>query len=358
MVTVTATVMAMEKTERERTRKMPGKRRNKKLIFGCIAAGILMAAVLGNLAYRTHKAQENRHVTAGNSIDMKSGYRNITYNGKEYQYNSLITTILYAGIDSEGKMETNAGYTQAARADSISLAVLDKKHKKMTVIALSRDTMTEVRRYSMSGKDRGMYVTHLGYAYTYGDGGEVSCENLREAVSKLLGGIPINEYAVTNQSSMTYINDLVGGVTVKVPNDDLSDRYPELSAGAMVTLDDTNIRDYLHYRDTAKDLSNEGRIKRHQVYITAYVEQLKQQLQDDMDGTWKKLESMEDYLQTSITKNKYISLAKLLETVEFTADDYCRPEGQNVVGEDHDEEVCSNPLCGSYVSWNGKLCYG
>lgn len=313
------------------------RKRNKKIIFGSVA--VVLAAVVGVGAwiYQMQKQQESRHVVAGNSVDMKAGYRSITYKGKEYQYNSLITTVLYAGVDSEGEMKVNEGYADAARADSISVAVLDKKHKKMTVIALSRDTMTEVRRYSLSGRDRGTYLTHLGFAYAYGDGGEVSCEDLRESVSNLLGGIPINEYVITNQSSMTYINNLVGGITVEVPNDDLAAKYPQFTKGAVVKLDDSNIRDYLQYRDTAKDLSNEGRIARQQSYVTAYIGQLKQVLQKDMDGTWRKLEEMDDYLQTSITKNKYISLAKLLESVEFTSDNYYRPTGENVAGEEHDE---------------------
>ena len=69
-------------------------------------------------------------IQSGNSYDMASGYRNITYKGKKYQYNSLITNILYAGIDSLGKIE-KTGYTAAPRADTVSLVVLDKKHKKM-----------------------------------------------------------------------------------------------------------------------------------------------------------------------------------------------------------------------------------
>lgn len=86
----------------------------------------------------------------------------------------------------------------------------------MSILALNRDTMTEIRRYTRTGEDMGTYVSHLGYAYSYGDGGEVSCEDLKEAVEKLLG-ISIDEYVVTNQSSITSINDLVGGVTVTVP---------------------------------------------------------------------------------------------------------------------------------------------
>lgn len=325
-----------KKSHRRRRKKHPAGY-HKKAVVATLLLVLVVAAGFGVWAYRTQQAQNALHVTAGNSVDMGSGYRNLTYKGKKYQYNSLITTVLYAGIDSQGKLEENASYSGAARADSIALVVLDKKHKKMTIISISRDTMTEVRRYSMSGRDRGTTVTNLGYAYTYGEGGKVSCENLREAVSNLLGGIPINEYAVTNQDSMIYINDLIDGVTLTVPNDDLAASHPELRKDTVVTLDAANVRDFLQYRDTSKDFSNEGRRERQQAYITAYVEQLKKKLQEDTEGIWDGLEEMEDYLQTSITKNKYLSLAKLLKSVSFSDEDYYNPEGENRLGDLHDE---------------------
>ena len=206
----------------------------------------------------------------------------------------------------------------------------------MSILALNRDTMTEIRRYTRTGEDMGTYVSHLGYAYSYGDGGEVSCEDLKEAVEKLLG-ISIDEYAVTNQSSITSINDLVGGVTVTVPNDDLAAMYPELKKGAVVTLDDSNVKDFLQHRDTAADFSNEGRIERQQAYVTAYVDLLKNRLASEPDQLWQEIGQMNDYLQTSITKNKYLSLARLLEKVSFTDADYYRPTGKDSAGELHDE---------------------
>lgn len=312
-------------------------RYNKKLAVGSalICAVIILISVI--FLVRVSRRQAERHVMSGNSYDMGSGYRNLTYNGKQYQYNSLITTVLYAGIDSTGTMKSGKTYSNKARADSISLVVLDKKHKKMSILALSRDTMTKIRRYTLNGSDMGTYVSHLGYAYSYGDGGTASCENLREAVATLLGGIPINEYVVTNQSSMPYINNLVGGVTLTVPNDDLAEKYPKLTQGATVTLDDTTITDYLHYRDTAKNFSNEGRVERQQTYVTAYVEQLRQKLEKDLNGTWEEVQEMDAFLQTSITRNKYIGLVNLLDAVTFTDADYYRPEGKNQEGELHDE---------------------
>lgn len=312
-------------------------RHNKKyaVFVGLTAAAVILcAAVVVRQALIT---QKSRHITAGNSVDMGSGYRHITYNGRNYQYNSLITTVLYAGVDSEGKLEAMGSYTDAPRADSINLVILNKKDQKMTIVPINRDTMTEIRRYAANGKDRGTYTSHLGLAYAYGDGGKVSCESLREAVSTLLGGIPITEYVVTNRSSMPYINQLVGGVTVTVPNDDLAEEYPEFKKGASVKLDDTNIETYLRKRDTEEDFSNEGRMERQRTYMSAYVKQFKELLETDTSGTWNKIEKMDDYIQTSITKNKYIGLAKLLNTVDFDESNFYQLKGQDAQGELHDE---------------------
>lgn len=125
-----------------------------------------------------------------------------------------ITNILYAGVDSTGKLEASSQYGNKARADSIALVVMDEKNRRMTILSINRDTMTDIRRYTMNGNDKGLYTTHIGYAYSYGDGGKVSCESLCEAVSLLLGDIPVKRYVVTNQDSMPYINELAGGITL------------------------------------------------------------------------------------------------------------------------------------------------
>ena len=311
-------------------------RHNKKFAAAAALLCIVVLSAGGFFLLHSQKEQSRLHVTAGNSVDMKGGYRTITWKDKDYQYNSLITTILYAGLDSTDPLKASETYSNKARADSVSVVILDKKKKKMSILALNRDTMTEIRRYTRTGEDMGTYVSHLGYAYSYGDGGEVSCEDLKEAVEKLLG-ISIDEYAVTNQSSITSINDLVGGVTVTVPNDDLAAMYPELKKGAVVTLDDSNVKDFLQHRDTAADFSNEGRIERQQAYVTAYVDLLKDRLASEPDQLWQEIGQMNDYLQTSITKNKYLSLARLLEKVSFTDADYYRPAGKDSAGELHDE---------------------
>ncbi len=297
---------------------------------------IITVIGVGGIFLLQNYQKSRKTIQSGNSYNMGTGYRNIVYKGKQYRYNALITTILYAGVDSVGKME-ETGYQLAPRSDTVSLVVLDKKNNKMTIMAFNRDTMTEIREYTVIGKDRGYFVDHLGYAYAYGDGTKISCENLVDAVSRMLGGIPINEYVVTNQTSMPYINRLVGGVTITVPNDDVVELHPELHKGAVVTLDDSNIYDYLHYRNINIHFSNEGRIERQQAYVTAYIEKAKAAARENPEGMWNQLEDMSDYLQTSITKNKYLNLVNTIAPLEFSDDNYYRPLGQDEIGEFHDE---------------------
>lgn len=76
------------------------------------------------------QSQKAMQISAGNSHNVGSGFRNITYNGEKYEYNNRITTILYAGVDSDGKMEATSQYGDKARADSINLVVMDEKKKE------------------------------------------------------------------------------------------------------------------------------------------------------------------------------------------------------------------------------------
>ena len=217
------------------------------------------------------------------------------------------------------------------------LIVLDEVSKKISVVAINRDTMTEVHRFSRNGNDLGTYVTHIGYAYANGDGGKASCENLKTAVSSLIGGLPISGYIVSNLNSIAMINDLVGGVTVTVPNDDLASKYPELTAGSIVTLDESNVRAYVQQRDTEVDFSNEGRIERQKSFVLSFMDSFGKLVKENSTQVWDKLEESSDWMQTDITKNRYLSLADAFSQTSLTPDSYYILEGEDQLGELHDE---------------------
>lgn len=283
-------------------------------------------------------SQEEKEVdTVETNADVNNDYHTIIYKDKKYVYNSQITSVLYAGVDSSEELVTSNRYSIAPRADSIELVILDNYHKKIKVLAVSRDTITTVERFTMNGNSRGTYETQLGYAYAYGDGGKNSCSNLNAAVSHLLGGIPIHEYAITNNGSVKHLNQMVGGVSVTVPNDDLKEEYPELKKNAEVTLDDTNVEDFVRWRDTSIPFTNNGRMERQQAFSSSFLQIFRQEISKDAESVWEKIESMGPYLQTSITKSQYLSLTELLNKLDYSEQDYYTLEGENVQGEQFDE---------------------
>lgn len=322
---------------RHHHRKSRHQRKKQKMLILGLAAAVAFVGLAATVVINKLKEQKNYHVTGANSVDVGAGYRYTEYNGKKYQYNNRVTTLLYAGLDSFDELKQTATYGDKARADSIMLIVLDEVSKKMSVVAINRDTMTEVHRFSRNGDDLGVYVTHLGYAYTNGDGGEASCENLKTAVSTLFNNLPIDGYMVSNQTSIVMINDLVGGVTVTVPNDDLAAKYPELTTGNVVTLDESNVRAYVQQRDTAVDFSNEGRIERQKSFVLSFMDEFGTMVKEDASSVWDSLEACSDWMQTDITKNKYLSLADAFSNTNLTPDSYYILEGEDQLGELHDE---------------------
>lgn len=323
--------------KRHHHRKSRQQRKQQKMLILGLAAAVVFVGLAAAVVVNKLNEQKNYHVTGANSVDVGAGYRYTEYNGKKYQYNNRVTTLLYAGLDSFDELKQTATYGDKARADSIMLIVLDEASKKMSVVAINRDTMTEVHRFSRNGGDLGTYVTHLGYAYANGDGGTASCENLKTAVSTLFNDLPIDGYMVSNQTSIVMINDLVGGVTVTVPNNDLATQYPELTEGNIVTLDESNVRAYVQQRDTAVDFSNEGRIERQKSFVLSFMDEFGTLVKDNSMQVWDELEECSNWMQTDITKNRYLSLADAFSQTNLAPDSYYILEGEDQLGELHDE---------------------
>ena len=311
--------------------------RRHRRVIPLVLAAFIIVAVGAVWIISTQQDQAQYQLTAQRQINVGSGYRDVSYQGKNFRYNNRITTILYAGVDSDEPLKETARYTMAPRADSISLIVLDEYHRKMTVIALSRDTMTEIRKYTLNGRNRGMFTDHLGYAYTYGNGGAISCQNLCEAVSNMLYGIPVNEYIVTNGASLPLLGEIIGPVNVIVPNDDLADADAAFTTGNQVRIDGSNLELFVRSRKTEEDLSNVGRMQRQQAYINGAVDRIRAMLKDSPSEAWSRMETLEGFMQTNITRSRYLDLIRVLGNTAYDEKNYYIPEGSQVVGAEHDE---------------------
>ena len=287
------------------------------IVMSIVVVVVVALALTGYIRSRETFTTEEK---AGSNGNVELRYKDVSYQGEKYKYNNRITTILLAGLDSEDDIVATKTFTMAPRA-----------------VALNRDTMTKIRRYTLDGYSRGLYTDHLGYAFTYGDGGEKSCENLSEAVSLLLYDVPISHYLVVNRSSIKKIAEIVGPVEVVVPNNDLIEVDSEYTEGNKVLIDQNNIELFVRRRDTSKDFTNTSRMERQQAYINAAMEKVLALLKDDPSEAWSMLEELEKCVMTDINRSQYLDLVNDINKVSYSSGNYYTPVGTQSSENTHDE---------------------
>ena len=265
-------------------------------------------------------------------------YRKIEVDGQTYRYNTGITNILYMGVDTESADEADVETAQAAgQADAIMLLSVDRRTRDVQIIAIPRDTMTKIRMYDNAGNYLGKATQHLSLAYAYGDGEDKSCRLVAEAVSQLLEDIPIQKYISSDLSSISQINDLVGGVTVTVPGDDLEYLGARCKKGRTLKREGEMAEQFVRSRNTEEDFSNAGRMERQKVYLTAYLEKLQERANEDMEGLLSDIEDLEDLTVSNLTATDLEQLLTILSENDLNEENYHILEGEDRLGELHDE---------------------
>lgn len=302
------------------------------LMAGVCAFGIYhVMRVNGKLGLKNNISQaENEMDTDGSDL--------IWYNGKAYQYNKDLITILVMGIDQNSKdIEQIEGVSgESGQADSIFLLVLNERKNQVKIIGMSRDTMTEIKTFDYKGNYVGDSENHLGLAYAFGDGKETSCQYMVDAVSKLFYGIPINSYVALNMEAIAQLNDAVGGVTVTVP-DELAQTDPSFTAGSTVTLQGEQAVRYVRSRNTEVDFSNNLRMARQKTYLTGFVKAAVAQMKADMGLPARLYKELSGKMVTDISLNDAVYLATEGLSISFDEEDILTVPGNAEKGAVYDE---------------------
>jgi len=271
---------------------------------------------------------------AGESIPT---WLHIEADGQWYDYNTELYTILFIGLDSKGPLESNSIYNAAPKADTLILFILDSSGGTIQVLNLSRDIMTSVNAYTVDGYMRGPITTHLGYAFSFGDGGKVSCANTVEAVSTLLCGIPIDDYVVLNKDSIVKGNEMVGGVTVTVPNNDLASYYEGMTKGSVIKLNSKNVYRFIWYRVKNQPFSNNGRMERQIAFCKGFLRLFRQQLVQSPANLWNRVQEFKDYMYTSVSNMQFLILAAKYSSLSFEDISVIQMGTEDVEGDLYDE---------------------
>ena len=265
----------------------------------------------------------------------------ISYNGKNYRYNTSIKNYLFLGVDQDGPVVKAKDGISGGQSDAMFLLVADDRNKTLSVIAINRNTMTNVKVYDEDGEYVNTARLQICLQHGYGDGMRVSCLRSVDAVSELFYNLPISGYLSMNMDALPIINDEIGGVTVEVL-DDLSNtaKNVSLKKGETVTLTGDEAYVYLRSRDTSVFDSAGERLNRQMQYMTALFAKMKT-VTESNPSIFKTINSsIKDYTVSSMD---FVKLAEM--SVDYTFDEshmYTIP-GETVQGEVFEEYNVDDP---------------
>jgi LCP family protein required for cell wall assembly len=191
--------------------------------------------------------------------------------------------------------------------DTMMLAHLDVGRRTATLVSIPRDTWVSV-------PNQGSMKINAAYAF---GGAHASAR----AVSKLLGGIPIDAIVALQPEGAAKIVDAMGGLDVNVPEDmDYDDNSAELHIHLRKGeqhLTGEQLAGYVRFRhDAASDF---GRVKRQQQVLKLMIDQLSQ------PQNWGKLPHILQLVRKEVhTTLTNAQLASLLTIYRSVPDDNVR----------------------------------
>lgn len=280
-------------------------KKQKYIILGIIT--LILVAIAGTLAYRAIQMKGKQNVSHNEYMDDTQEQKYITYKGKKYKYNYNLKTILFMGIDKEGEIKEHK-VGAGGQTDSLLLLVMDTEQKKISTLAISRDTMTDIKTYDMNGEHLSTEREQIALQYAYGDGGKKSCVLTTQAVSNLLYQIPIHSYLALTMEGFSYLTDELGGVDITIP-ENYTHINPIFEKGKTVTLNGKTAQQYVRFRNTNVTGSNIERMERQSQFVEALVKKL----QAEITGTKKIAQfyhKLEPYMVTDLSEDE---LGKMLQ---------------------------------------------
>ena len=291
-------------------REASGKRRGR--FAAVIIAGVAVLAVAG-LGYAGIQKKKAAEAASAKATAQADDSNTVTWQGKTYKYNQNLSNYLLLGVDKRTPAETRVGKADAGQADALFLLSLNRKTKKMTMISIPRDTMTDVESFDLEGKSLGKSKDHISLSYGYGDGGAESCKLTQEAVSNLFYGLPIQGYLAMNLDGIPQLAKNVGGLTVTVPNNSLEYKYPEFAEGAEVTLTEENTEIFVRSRDVDESQSAIYRMERQKAFLDAFSKKAKECYEQNAKFAANLFVAIKPYTVTNISEDR---LMKLFQTAD------------------------------------------
>lgn len=259
----------------------------------------------------------------------------IEYEGKKYSYNHQLSNFLFIGTDTGenlvGQEAKESG--KAGQADVLLLLSVNNETKESVMYQIPRNTMTEIDIYDNHGNWCDSTYTQIGEQYAVSIGGESSCWAVKKTVSELLHNIEIDNYIAMDFTAVAEINNILGGVTLTIP-EDYTAIDPSYLKDSVVTLNGEQAEVYIRYLDGNQPFHNQDRMERQFQFLSSFIEKMK-------DVKYENLYSfMEQYVITTLDEKQI----EELNTFDFTNAESKFIPGEWKAGENQDEYYVNEEL--------------
>ena len=278
--------------KKKKKRKSRFSKGQKAVIIILLIILFLAIAAVGSY-FILNKVGENQ--MKGGVVDVNYGSDIVEYQGKKYRYNPNVVSIAFMGVDKENFDVKRDKHNIAGQSDFNLVIAFNTETGKTDFIAFPRDSLVDVDRYDSAGNFIDTEEMQLCLAYSYGDGGETSCENAARSMSRILYGVPIASYAVLNIDGISVLNDAIGGVTV-TSTQTFGDTFYE---GETYTLMSELAEKYIRSRSGGID-SDAKRRERQLQYVKAFANQTIDMVQDDFGVVGDLYSAAQPYMETNI----------------------------------------------------------
>lgn len=256
------------------------------------------------------------------SLQEDEDYHTYTVDGKEYSYNSHLMNFLITGVD------TRDG--DGGQSDFILLLSFDRENSQYRILQLDRSAYVDIKIYDLEHNFLGWDKSYLALSYAYGTSTKQSTLYTKDAVSRLLHNIPITYYMTIALDDLSLIQDVVGPMQVEVKDDLLAEVNPEWTKGSIVTVDASNVEEFIRHRNTDISGSNEIRMERQKEYLNTYLDALKTLINSDFDKALDRVSDVADRVYTNVELTEISDILDMV--IDYTFDDIYQLPGEVVQG--------------------------
>ena len=311
------------------------KKRSKRLLL--VLDLLLVLGLALGIGFYVRNLNEREKQEIGQETLERRFSKTISRAGQDYPLKRNLSAVLLIGTDNyidDSKQNRIESFYNNNFADFLGILIFDHEARTVTPFQICRDTMCDVPWIAVNGRVGGTEVEQITYAHTYGTGREDSCENTRTAVEDLLYGVPIDHYISFTMETVPLMNDLVGGVTVRL-EDDIPQLGPEYVKGATILLQGKDALRFVRFRDTSLVDDNLRRMGHQRQYLSAFTESARAAAGKDPELAAKAFKMLEKYLCTDLSVENVSDMLRWLCDYEIRP--VLCPTGEYVMGPEYAE---------------------